>query len=117
MLRHPRAPDFVDELLEVGGCSAGPLHQLGRSAQGYRALRESVRAAVRDGLRLADASRAARRRRLARLPRLERPESRFDGADDAFLQYVAGQAVQGALERIARVDVLAVDPRFSILPV
>ena len=43
--------------------------------------------------------------------------ARLDRAHDAFLDHLRRQAVQRALERIARVDVLAVDPRLAILPV
>ena len=43
--------------------------------------------------------------------------ARLDRADDAFLDHVRRQSVERALERVARVDVLAVDPGLAILPV
>src|SRR5207244_366017 len=39
------------------------------------------------------------------------------GAHDAFFDDLRRQSVQRALERVARVDVFAVNPRFAILPV
>jgi hypothetical protein len=44
-------------------------------------------------------------------------EAGFDSSDDAFLQHLRRQTMQGALERVPGVDALAVDPCLTILPV
>src|SRR5690242_6017798 len=48
---------------------------------------------------------------------LQRSVTRFDGADNTFADHVRRQPIKRALERIAREDILAVDPRLAILPV
>src|SRR5579872_1899645 len=47
----------------------------------------------------------------------KRAEARLDRTDETFAKHVRRKAVQRTLERIARVDALAADPRLALLPV
>jgi hypothetical protein len=97
MLGDARTPHLVDEVLEVLGPS------LCRHAAGVGGVRRAVGAAVLY-------RRIGARRFLGAI-------ARIDGAHDALADDVRRQAIQRALEGVARVHLLAVDPGLAQLPV
>src|SRR6267378_628609 len=49
--------------------------------------------------------------------RLQTAEASFNRSGYAFFDHIRRQAVERTLERVARINVLAVNPSFAILPV